>query len=292
MILEILLKVLIVPTVLSALAIASARRLDRGSPGGRRGRWGVAVGLGLGFLAGYVGILGWPTFPTLDSTVWVAWLALMATVLGVVESTLDLPRWSRWTIRGLFVALILGLVLRSKVENGWTAIESAAWLGGLEMIFLASWWNLEEQAERLTGPGWVVPMGLVSAGWAVVQTLGAGASAGQLNGVLASAFLGALLTTGLRPGLALARGGPPVALTVLAGLGLTGYFYAEVPAVSAILLTLAPWAPWVDRIGFIRRRSYWTRASVRFLVVLLIVGVAAFTAESGASTPAEDAAGL
>jgi hypothetical protein len=292
MILEILFKLLMVPVILSALAIASARRLGRGSPGGRRGRWGVAVGLGLGYLAGHVGILGWPNFPPVESKECVAWLALMATVLGVVESAVDLPRWSRWTIRGLFVALSLGLVLRSKVENGWTAIESAAWFGGLELVLLASWWNLEEQAERLTGPGWVVPLGLVSVGWAVVQTLGGGASTGQLDGVLASTFLGALLSMGLRPGPALSRGGPPVALTVLAGLGLTGYFYAEVPAVSAILLTLAPWAPWVDRIGFIRRRSYWTRASVRFLVVLLIVGVAAFAAQSGASTPAEDAAGL
>ena len=291
MILQLLIWVLIVPAALSASAIASARRLGRGPAGGRRGRWGVAAGLGLGYLAGHVGILGWPGFPTLESKEWVAWLVLPASVLGVVETSVGLPRWSSWTARGLLVALILGLVLRSKVENAWTIAESAAWLGGLEVALLASWWNLEAQAHRLSGPGWVVPLGLASAGWAVVQTLGGGASAGQLDGVLASTFLGALTTLGLRPGLALSKGGPPVALTVLAGLGLTGYFYAEVPALSAVLLTLAPWAPWIDRIGVIRRRSYWTRASVRFLVVLLIVGVATFAAESGASPPTEEAAG-
>ena len=292
MILQILIWVLLVPAAVSSLAIASARRIGRGHAGGRRGRWGIAAGLGLGYLAGHVGILGWPALPTLESKEWVAWLVLAATAIGIVETTADLPRWSRWTLRSLFVAVGLELVLRSMIENAWTPTESTAWLVGLEVALLASWWNLEVQAERLSGPGWVVPLGLVSVGWAVVQTLGGGASAGQLDGVLASTFLGALTTVGLRPGPALSRGGPPVALTALAGLGLTGYFYAEVPPSSAVLLALAPWAPWVDRIGLIRRRSYWTRASVRFLVVLLIVGLAAFAAESGASTPTEEAAGL
>ena len=283
MILQVLIWNLLVPASLSASAIASARRLGRGSTGGGRGRWGVAVGLALGYFAGHVGILGWPGFPTLESKEWVAWLAPAAALLAIVETSRNPPKWATWAIRAAFVAVGLGLVLRSKVENGWTALEASAWLGGLEAVVLASWWNLEAQAERLSGPGWVVPMGLVSVGWAAVQALGGGASTGQLDGVLAATLLGALPTVGLRPGLALSKGGPAVALTVLVGLGLTGYFYSEVPAGSATLLTVAPWAPWVDRIGFIRRRSYWTRASVRFAVVLAVVGLAAFAAESGSS---------
>jgi hypothetical protein len=123
---------------------------------------------------------------------------------------------------------------------------------------------------------------LVAAGWGVVQALTGGASLGQLEGVLAATLLGALPTVGLRPGVSLSKGGPAVALTVLAGLGLIGYFYSfvEIPTSSALLLTLALWAPWVDRIGFLRQRSYWTRASMRFLAVFLAVGAAVFLADA------------
>jgi hypothetical protein len=83
-----------------------------------------------------------------------------------------------------------------------------------------------------------------------------------------------------------------VATTVLAGLGLTGYFYSEVPALSAILLALAPWAPWIDRIGPIRRRSPWTRAAVRGLAVLLAVGAAVLVAVTATSRALEEGSSL
>lgn len=283
---------LLAPAVLSASAIALARRLGRNAASGRRGRWGVAVGLGLGYFAGHLGVLGWPGIPTLDAKEWVAWLVLAAMLLGILESGVSLPGVATWGLRGLFVAGTLGLLLRSKMENAWTLGESVAWLGGLWLVLLISWWNLEAQAERLSGPGWVVPVGLVSAGWVVVQVLGGGASLGQLEGVLTSTLLGALLTVGLRPGSTLSKGGTAVVWTVLAGLGLTGYYYSEVPAPVALLLVAAPWAPWVDRVGFIRRRSYWTRASVRFLTVLLTVGVAVFLADSSSTPRPDDGSGL
>ena len=271
---------LLVPAGVSASAIVLARRLGRNVPASGRGRWGVAVGLGLGYLAGHLGLLGWPSFPTLDAIQWVVWLGLAGMVLGVVETCWSLPTWATWGLRGSFVAGTLGLLLRSKMENSWTKGESAAWLQGLWLLMLVSWWNLEAQAERLSGPGWVVPVGLVTVGWAVVQVLGGGAALGQLDGVLASTLLGALLTVGLRPGVSLSRGWPAIVSTVVVGLGLTGYCYSEVPASVALILVAAPWAPWIDRVGFIRRRSYGTRASVRFLAVLLTVGIAVFIADA------------
>ena len=81
----------------------------------------------------------------------------------------------------------------------------------------------------------------------------------------------------------------------LTGLGLTGYFYSPdpgVPALSAILLALAPWAPWIDRIGPIRRRSPWTRATVRGLAVLLVVGAGVLVAEAGSSQMLEEGSSL
>ncbi|WP_435006556.1 hypothetical protein P12x_004091 [Tundrisphaera lichenicola] len=148
---------------------------------------------------------------------------------------------------------------------------------------IASWWNLESQAERIPGPNWMFHLGLVSSGWAAVQVLSGGASTGQLDAGLAATALGCLAVIGLRPGPALSRGGTAVATSVLSGLGLTGYFYSEVPGPSALLLVFAPWAPWVDRIGVIRRSSPWTRAAVRVMAVLLAVGTAVLIAEASFS---------
>jgi hypothetical protein len=279
---------LLAPAALAASVVALARRLARAK---WPGHWGVAAGLGLAYLVGHWGILGRPPFPGVDALHWVAWLAVAAAVLGAFEAARPLPAWATWLIRGLFVAALLGLVLGSEVPR-WGAVQAVAWLVGLEAVLLASWWNLEAQAERIPGPGWMFHLGLVSAGWAAVQVHSGGASAGQLDGVLASAALGALPVVEIRSGPALSRGGPAVALAVLAGLGLAGTFYSYpvgVPAASAVLLILAPWAPWVDRIGPIRRRSPWTRAAVRGLAVLLAVGAAVLVAEAGGHpTPTDE----
>jgi hypothetical protein len=289
MILSTLIWNLLAPAFVSSTMVGLARRLARAD---WKARWGVAAGLGLGYFVGHWGILGWPPFPGVDSKDWVAWLALAAALLGMIEAARSFSIWTLWGIRAVFVAGLLAWLLRSKVEHGWSMGEAALWLGGLWVALLASWWNLEAQAERIPGPGWMFHLGLISAGWAAVQVLSGGASTGQLDGVLASTALGALPVIGLRPGLALSRGGPAVATTVLSGLGLTGYFYSEVPALSAVLLTLAPWAPWVDRIGLIRRRSPWTRAAVRGLAVLLVVGAGVLVAEAGSSHPPEEGSSL
>jgi hypothetical protein len=280
---------LLAPAAIAAAMVALARRLARA---GWKAPWGVAAGLGLGYFVGHWGILGRPPFPGVDSKDWVAWLALLAALLGMLEAARSPSVWLTWGLRAIFVAGILALVLRSNVENRWAVGEAAAWLGGLGVVVLASWWNLESQAERIPGPGWMFHLGLISAGWAAVQVLSGGAAPGQLDGVLASTALGALPVVGLRPGPALSRGGPAVATTVIAGLGLTGYFYSEVPALSAILLALAPWAPWIDRIGPIRRRSPWTRAAVRGLAVLLAVGAAVLVAVTASSRALEEGSSI
>jgi hypothetical protein len=271
---------LLVPAVVSATVILLARRLGGTGPASRRWRWGVAVGLGLGYLLGQFGILGWPDFPPIGATDRVFWLVLLGIVLGVIEVSWMLSGWVTWSIRGFFGLLLIASLLVSRVENRWSVTEATVWFSAVWAAVMLSWWNLEAQAARLSGPGWLIPLGLISSGWAIAQLLAGSPLLGQLEGVLASVLLGALTTVGLRPGLALSKGGPVIALTILAGLALTGYFEFKLPGPVVSLLCLAPWAPWIDRIGVIRRRSYWTRASIRFLAVLLMVGLALVLADA------------
>ncbi len=265
---------LFAPALVAAAAIACCRRAGRG-------RSGVAAGLALGYVAGQWGLFGWPGLSELDANRPTAWLVLAAAVLGIVEASRALPRRTTWAARAALVASLLALLLRPRMESGREAVEAGAWLFGLWAAVLATWWNLEEQGQRLTGPGWVVPLGLIALGWGAVLAISGDAGKGQLEGVLAASLLGALPTVGLRPGPALSKGGAAVASTVLGGLGVAGFFDSGVPVLAALLLVLAPWALWVDRIGVIRRRSYWTRSAIRCLAVLLAVGAAVIAAEAG-----------
>ncbi len=253
-----------------------------------RGRAAPATGLGLGYLAGHWGLFGWPGSAEVDPSRPLTWILPFAATLGIVEASRSIARPAAWAMRASLVALLLAVLLRPRLESGREALEAGSWLVGLWAVILATWWNLEEQAERLTGPGWVVPLGLITMGWGAVLGISGDPSKGQLEVVLAAALLGALPTIGVRPGPGLSRGGPAVAAMVLGGLGVAGFFDSGVPVLAASLLALSPWALWVDRIGIIRRRSYWTRSAVRCLAVLLAVGAAVIAAEAGTS-PAPDA---
>jgi hypothetical protein len=58
---------LLVPAIVSAMIVLVGTRAGRSEPSGHRWRWGVAVGLGLGFLLGFYGIDDWPTFPPTEA---------------------------------------------------------------------------------------------------------------------------------------------------------------------------------------------------------------------------------
>src|SRR5437660_401857 len=107
---------LLAPAFVSATMVGLARRLARA---GWKARWGIAAGLGLGYFAGHWGILGRPPFPGVDTRDWIAWLVLAAALLGMIEAARSSSIWTLWGIRAVFVAGLLALVLRSKVEHGW-----------------------------------------------------------------------------------------------------------------------------------------------------------------------------
>src|SRR4051794_3732411 len=97
---------LLAPLVVSATFVGLARRLSRA---GRKARWGVAAGLGAGYFVGHLGILGRPPFPGVDSKDWVAWLAIAAALLGIVEAAGSRSARATWLARAGFVLGLLAL---------------------------------------------------------------------------------------------------------------------------------------------------------------------------------------
>ena len=79
----------------------------------------------------------------------------------------------------------------------------------------------------------------VSGGSGIPPVLSGSLLLGQLALVLAAAVAVALLAAWFFPQLPLAAGAVPVVVVLLSGLWVNGYFYAELPAICALLFALA-----------------------------------------------------
>src|SRR3954470_21230997 len=114
-----LLRVLLGPILVAGVIAAISRW--------RRWAWGMPVAAGAGFLAGYA-LIGVPKLPPRDGTDWLFWLAIPATLLGVVDATVG-RRWG-WAL-GLaagMVALVVVLPLPAETVPRGSLYAAAALL--------------------------------------------------------------------------------------------------------------------------------------------------------------------
>jgi hypothetical protein len=265
--------VLIVPALVAALTAVLA-----GWAGHRVGMAGsgssaVALALGAGELTAHL-VNARPAFPPIDVTDRIPWLVLAALLLGLCESIRPSPAWARWENRLLLVLLTLGLVLGPVLGPGWPTRADLARQGGLALILLAAWLNLEGLAARRTtavlGPALLVVA--VGAGAALLL---AGSLVLSQIGLGLAAALGAvwLVSCGL-PALSLSRGGVPVLVATLSALLIGGQVYAFLPRSSALLLAAAPLAAWVASVGPSRRLPSWQAALIGAAATLVPTAIA------------------
>ena len=80
------------------------------------------------------------------------------------------------------------------------------------------------------------------------------------------------------------RGAVPVLIVLLTGLWLTAHFYAFLPALSALLLALAPMVIWLQVLGIMQRLLPWQRSLLSAVTALLPVALAVVLA--GSADPA------
>jgi hypothetical protein len=96
----------------------------------RRGACAFPLAMGCAFLAGFPAIQSggaWrvPTFPPADSTAWLIWIGLLATVLGIVHASISARTiWSAAAV-AVAIAVGLGFMLHFKFVAAWTPLEGA-----------------------------------------------------------------------------------------------------------------------------------------------------------------------
>ena len=190
-------------------------------------------------MVGHFLIAGWTPFPPADTTNWLPYFALASAVLGAFCAVRPIAAWARVIIFALVSMGALRLLLKPKFQYGWSLGEGWLWVAGLAcaMVLLAS--VLDKLARR---PGTAVEMPvfllIVSAGLSGTLMLSGSMLLGQFAAVLTATLFGALVFTARK--VALGRGIVPVFSLLVSALLASGYFFAELPAASAVLLAFAP----------------------------------------------------
>jgi hypothetical protein len=237
------------------------------------GRCAGALAIGAGYIAGHVLAAGWSPFPPRHATQWLFWLA----VIGVIAAMADALVRPKGTVRLITWAIIsmiaCRLILQPKFSYAWSPAEGWLWVFAIALGLVALTCCLDRIERRPFGPAtqFAVTTALC-AGTCIALMLSGSLLLGQLACVLtaiaATSFLLIIAVAGPFPPKGAAA---PLGL-VCAGLWLSGFFYAELPAASALLLALAP-ASALLPVGK-ENYSQWRVLALRIAFVAVPVAVA------------------
>jgi len=197
----------------------------------------TAFGLSAGYFAGHIFITGWRPFPPTDTTNWLPYFALAAAAIGSLAFLLN-SKAARIAVLGLLFVGAMRLLLAPKFRYGWSAEQGQLWVVGLACAALLLALSLAAIARRSLFALEPLLLIIVSAGTAGALMLSGSLLLGQFAAVLSAAVLGSFVLTwrGRIDG----DGAASVFSLLLVALVACGYFFAELPALSAILLATAP----------------------------------------------------
>ncbi|HEX7516733.1 MAG TPA: hypothetical protein VF345_05545 [Chthoniobacterales bacterium] len=197
------------------------------------------LAIGLAYLSGHLVITGWVPFPPADTTNWLPYFALAAAVLGALCGVLAIRAWARLLIFAVVSAGALRLLLKPKFQYGWSLGEGwlrvACLVCALVLLVVILDALARRTAKAVEMPAFLL---IVSAGTSGGLMLSGSMLLGQFAVILAAAVLGTLVFTIRKVNLG--RGIAPVFSLLLVALLLSGYFFAELPATSAVLMAFAP----------------------------------------------------
>lgn len=240
--------------------------------------WPLALALGAGYVAGHLGIAGWPDVPPHNAADRLCYLSLAAVLLALLDAWRSCPRWLRGISWAMFLLAVVGLLLPASLR---VEIGLGKWLGWLAGLSGAGWFigaMLGATARRL--PGLTVPLVLfiASAGTTGVLSFGYSFKYAQLAGVVTAAQLPILLRSLFRPPVIMPA--TPLAV-ILPGLWLLSYLYAydPPPVGSFAALAAAMLSGAMGRLPGIRKLAPWQRCVLCVLCACLLTWLAVAIAQ-------------
>jgi hypothetical protein len=244
----------ILPSAIVAMMVAAGVCGSALYWGKERARSAFApLALGLAYFAGHLVIGGWVTFPPADTTNWLPYFALTGGVLGAFapegrasarpgreeSRPAKTAAWAFLFIFALVAGGALKLLLKPKFQYGWSLGEGWLWVACLVCAFVSLAVILDALGQRdATATEMPAFLLFTCAGTFGALMLSGSMLLGQFAAILGAAVFGCLVFT-LR-NVALGRGIVPVFSLLLGALLVSGYFFADLPLASAMLLALAP----------------------------------------------------
>lgn len=223
------------PGAMAAMLVAAALCLAVRRFGWDKCEWLGAVPLGIGYACGHLIVTGWPGFPPKDATNWILNFALVAVPVGFIGACTMSARTRLGAAVALSIAA-LSLLLKPKFQYGWSPIEGVVWIVALAVLTVVHWLSLDLARRRGGNNGIEIVLLILmpSLGAGVALLLSGSIVLGQFGLVLTAAALGATLP-GSRP-LSPSSASLAAFAGIFSPLLVSGYFYAELPAGSALLL--------------------------------------------------------
>jgi hypothetical protein len=229
------------PSAALAAAVAAVLFFILARSWKRASRCAGGIAIGAGYIAGHILVAGWASFPPRSAIHWLFWFA----VIGAISATVDAlvrPKGRIRLVAWVIISTIAcRLILQPKFSYAWSTAEGWLWVFtiALGVVVLTYCLNLVER--RPLGSAALFSVATVlCAGTCIALMLSGSFLLGQLACVLtAIAATGFLLIIAVTAPFASSGGAVPLSL-VCAGLWLSGFFYAELPAASAVLLALTP----------------------------------------------------
>lgn len=276
---------LLLTSILLPAAVAAVVMLLLGH---RRGEWGAAAGLTLGYLAGEFAHRGVPGFPPAEATQWAPIVVVAACVAAVVAAALAVPDSVRWGGRAVLAAGALVLLLRPLVAHTWTPSQSAIWIAGLTVAALVQRGLLGSFVpDQDRGRGFLPLAALAGCSAAAVAASGS-LALGLATGGLAAAALGGASVAALRAGRALGPASLTPVWIALSFLIVAAATYSSLPWWSAALLAAAPAAVRVVPEARLSGRPWWVAEGLRGAAVAAVGVIAIAVAAWLSYTPASD----
>lgn len=225
----------ILPAMLLAMSVAAGVQGLALWLGTKRARRALApVALGAGYFCGHLLITGWTPFPPADTTNWLPYAGLAAAGLGMFWSAFAKPSFA-WVSLAFLALCAVRLLLKPKFRYEWSAGQGWIWvfvLGiGVTLLGFVLSTHVRRCSTAIEFPFVVL---IVGAGISGALMLSGTFLLGQFAALLVGAICGAVVFSGRDS--AGMEGLAPVVSMLLGALIVSGYFFADLPGPSALLL--------------------------------------------------------
>lgn len=277
---------ILVPLLLGALSAIPAQSAAGKSTvrGDCVKRLSAILGVGLGYLVGHVAILGWPGWPITTTGPRTFVLAVLAIIIGILESTGVARTWGRLILRLVLAAMGAWLMMTAGFRDRNTWLGETALIVGPAMLTTLVWTSTDALSRRTSRGSIPIALGILCALTALVFFKNESASFAQQVASLGVAIGGLGLAAVFVPGITVSRGALAVLVPLYHAFILGAWYYGLPPAV-AVLLAIAPLTLWIGSlrppaVAFTARVCILTSIALLALVILLWLKLDAASTDS------------